>query len=439
MRSCKIGFLFVLCVACLSLSLFFSQQCVASDFGKILDLLTKPPEDAGKPSGGSQNQQGLPQLFRIFNKQATPAAPADKPKGFLTDALKDVDLGKEIEANTEALEKQLEKVFMKIRAYQAMNGAIWLSLGKNYNSLVKDLKSFEREKASSVNDFIRQTKVKRNQQMELVGQVTLDASAGLSESSETIELNHKNNQKLREAVKHMIGQNPILGCAFDDVIDNQYVALDSLLSSYMQRLSQITEYQMTASEMFANISKEFKDAEIEMRMAIDVFNEQSGLLSAKAAEHTDILYAQARELKNITNSSNGGDYYTALAVMSEVPSLLDEIQRLTGVYGQFEMLRDKLARQSDQINSLCLASGAEIERSKEDLKDIGASFRKMWGAQVVEIGRIAENRRVQVKDLTKALKEEEKKNKALAVKRSKEQEKQIKELANNTFGGPVFD
>jgi hypothetical protein len=66
-------------------------------------------------------------------------------------------------------------------------------------------------------------------------------------------------------------------------------------------------------------------------------------------------------------------------------------------------------------------------------------FRTTWANQVVEIRRVAEKRRVQVKDLSKVLKEEEAKNKALAAKRSKEQENRVKEMANNTFGGPVFD
>ncbi len=440
MRSWRIGFPAVVCVAFLSWFPAFSRPCVASDLDKIFDLLTKPPkEESNKPAGGSQNQLGLPQLFQIFNKQSAPAAPSGQPKGFLTDALKDVDLGKQIEAKTVELERQLEKVFMKIRAYQAMNGAIWLSLGKNYNALVKDLKSFEQKKASSVNEFINQTKTKQYQHMELVGQVTLDASAGLGETSETIQLNHKKNQKLREAVKYMIDQNPIVGCAFGDVIDNQNVALDSLLDSYMKRLSQITEYQMTASEIFANISTEFKVAEVEMRKAIDVFNEESGLLSVKAVEHMDILYAQATELKQISKASTGGDLYTALTILPKVPSLLEEINRLTGVYSQFKELREKLARQSVQINCLCEDSGAEIERSSKDLRDIGAGFRTTWANQVVEIRKVAEKRRVQVKDLSKVLKEEEAKNKALAAKRSKEQEKRIKEMANNTFGGPVFD
>ena len=422
----------------------FSSNASADDLQKIFDLLTSPKKETSKTpsdSQGKQTQGGLPDLFNIFKKQSAPqpASAAGKQKGYLTDALKDVDVGKEIEAKTVVLEKQLEKVFVKIRTYQAMNGAIWLSLGKSYKSLVNDLESFDKKGSSSVDSFIRQTKVKQNQQMELIGQVTLDASAGLSDSSETIQLNQKKNQQLREAVKYMIDSNPIVGCAFGDVINRQNAALDSLLNSYMQRLSQITQFQITASEIFANMAREFKSAEMEMRKAIDVFNEQSALVSLKAAEHMDILYARARELRTITKDSKQGTLYALLDNMPKVTPLLDEIQRLNGVYSSFQQLRAKLASQSAQINSLCQASGAEIQNSSQDLGEIGASFQQMWAGQVAEIRKIAKQRQVQVKDLSKVLKEEEKKNKALASKRSKKQEQQIKEMANDTFGEPIFE
>ena len=237
----------------------------------------------------------------------------------------------------------------------------------------------------------------------------------------------------------MIDSNPIVGCAFGDVINHQNVALDSLLNSYMQRLSQITQFQITASKIFANMSSEFKAAEVEMRKAIDVFNEESALVTAKAAEHMDILYARARELRTITKDSKQGTLFALLDNMPKVTPLIEEIQRLNGVYSSFRQLRDKLASQSAQINSLCHASSVEIQNSSQDLREIGASFHQMWAGQVTEIRKIAKQRRVQVKDLSKVLKEEEEKNKALASKRSRKQEQQIKKMANDTFGEPIFE
>jgi hypothetical protein len=58
---------------------------------------------------------------------------------------------------------------------------------------------------------------------------------------------------------------------------------------------------------------------------------------------------------------------------------------------------------------------------------------------MVQIKKIANQRKVQTKDLVKALNEEETRNRKVLTKICAKEEQQMKQMANAAFGEPVFN
>jgi hypothetical protein len=419
----------------------YPSMGLASDLNKLLNVLggssrsqKRPPANAG------QKQQGLQNLLNLFNKPARRPAhsPHRSSKGYLKGMVNEVALTRKIEQKSRELERRLQKVFMKIRAYQAIDGAIWVGLGRSYAALTNDLTALEKTGGAYSGRFIENTRLKQNQQMELMSQVTLDAASGISDAAETISLNHQKNQNLRVAVKQFIATHPLVGVGFKSAINEQNAALDDLLRAYMTRLGRITRSQLVAAKIFQDISREFQAAEGEMRLAIRTFNQEGALVTVQAAKHLDSLYAMARQASKTLQRSKG-DWSVALSLAPKIQSIFQEINRLSLILGKFRKAREKLARESTRIREQCDASALEINQSKHDIQDIGTCFQSMWVQQVAQIHQIAAQRRVQVQDLAGMIRNENQKNQNMASRRSETEAKKMQQMADQAFGGPVFD
>jgi hypothetical protein len=391
----------------------YSSMAWASDLDKFLKLLNQP-------------------------RQRPPAAHRKNPKGYLDGMVNEMAVTRQIERKSRELERRLQKVFMKIRAYQAIDGAIWVNLGRSYSSLLNDMKAFETTGGGYTDQFIENTREKRTQQMELISHVTLDTASGITDAAETISMNRKKNQNLRAAVKQFIATHQLVGVAFQSAINAQNTALDGLLAAYMDRLSQITSSQLVAAKIYQDISYEFQAAEAQMRAAINTFNQEGALVTVNAAKHLDKLYAMGRELNRMANAAKG-DWTVTLYVLPKIPPMLQELNRLSLILGKFQRARQKLARESVQIRQVCEASAFEIYQSSLDIQQLGTTFQSMWDQQVTEIRRIAAQRKVQVKDLAKVIQDEKRKNESMAAQRSVVETRSMQQMADKAFGGPVFN
>ncbi len=352
-------------------------------------------------------------------------------------ALDQIKLGEKIAAKTREMETEVTKVFVRIRAYQAMQGAIWFNLGKSYYDLRRDLLDLDRQGGCTSKEFSQRTKQKRLSQIRLLNQVEIKASAGLADTAETINLNNKTNLNLRRSVSEVISQNPLIAFGFTSQVQSQNRSLDTLLHSYSLRVGDIYLAFNSAENTFKKIAKEFSRAEKNMGSAIKKYNQQSGLVAGEATKHIGIMALHGAKLSSLLKDHNRG-FWKNIQLGAQVANLLKRIGKLTKTLNQFSKTRKKFARQSATIKEAGARAREEISASGITIRSLRKKLNNSWDKQIAAINQAAAKEKLKIKNLKLEMAAIEKNNRKQVGRMYAKLHSEAKKKADKAFGKPVF-
>ncbi len=352
-------------------------------------------------------------------------------------ALDQIKLGEKIAAKTREMEAEVTKVFVRIRTYQAMQGAIWFNLGKSYYDLRRDLLDLDRQGGCTSKEFNQRTKQKRLSQIRLLNQVEIKAAAGLSDTAETINLNNKTNLNLRRSVSEVISQNPLIAFGFTSQVQSQNRSLDTLLYSYSLRVGDIYLAFNSAENTFKKIEKEFSRAEKNMGTAIKKYNQQSGLVAGEATKHIGIMALHGAKLSSLLKDHNRG-VWKNIQLGAQVANLLKRISKLTKTLNQFSKTRKKFARQSATISEAGTRAREEISVSGITIRSLRKKLNNSWDKQIAAINQAATKEKLKIKNLKLEMAAIEKNNRKQVGRMYAKLHSEAKNKADKAFGKPVF-
>jgi|GEM_PF-2991240 len=353
-------------------------------------------------------------------------------------ALDQIKLGEQIAAKTEAMQAEINKVFTRLRTYQAMQGGIWFNLGKAYYELRRDLLDLNRQNGCSAIEFNRRTQEKRISQIRLLNQVEIKAQAGLSETAETIVLNNKTNHNLRRSVSEIISHNPLIACGFTAQIESQNQALTELLDAYVQRIGDLYLNFDEAEKTFSKISAEFGHAEQEMSNAINKFNEQGALVAAEATKHVGIMALHSAKLSALLRDDSHRSFIENLQVAGQVGNLLKRIAKLTDTLNTFNTTRLQFAGRAATIKEAGAQAQEEITASGITLRSLRKKLNRSWEEQMDAINQAARKEQLKIKNLQLEMVQIEKQNQKMAGRMYARLHDEAKSKADKAFGKPVF-
>lgn len=352
-------------------------------------------------------------------------------------ALDQIKLGEKIAAKTREMEGEVNKVFVRIRTYQAMQGAIWFNLGKSYYELSNDLIDLDRQGGCSCKEFCQRTKQKRISQIRLFNQVEIKTVDGLVDAAETIKLNNTTNLDLRRSVSNVISKNPLIAFGFTKQIESQNRSLDALLQAYTLRVGDIYLAFNSAENTFKKIAVEFSRAEREMGAAIKKYNQQSGLVATEATKHVGIMALHAAKLSALLND-HSRSFWQNIQLGAQVANLLKRISKLTKTLNQFSKTRKKFARNSATIKEAGARAREEISASGITIRSLRKKLNNSWDKQITAINQAAAKEKLKVKNLKIEMAAIDKKNRKQAGRMYAKLHKEAKVKADKAFGKPVF-
>ncbi len=353
-------------------------------------------------------------------------------------ALDQIKLSEKIARKTEAMELEVGRVFTRIRTYQAMQGAIWFNIGKNYYQLQKDLASLELgNKGCGCKEFCRRTRAKRLAQIELLNQVAIKPTEGLIDTAEIISLNNKTNRNLRLSVNEVISKNPLLADTFTTQIKKQNQALDNLLRAYTERVGDIYLSFLFAERSFKEISRELGQAAREMSRAIARFNEQGRLVAAEATKHIAILALHGAKLSSLLRDHDRS-FWQNIQLGAQVANLIKRIGRLTATLRRFVQTRKKFAAQAAVIRQAAAQAREEIAASGLAVRNLRKKLNRSWARQIATIKKTCKQEKVKIKNLKKTMAAIEKKNRKLTRRMYASLRREAVKKADKAFGKPVF-
>ncbi len=352
-------------------------------------------------------------------------------------ALDQIKLGEKIAAKTREMESEVEKVFVRIRTYQAMQGALWFNLGKSYYELRKDLLDLDRQGGCSCKEFCQRTKQKRISQIRLFNQVEIKSVDGLVDAAETIKLNNKTNLDLRRSVNDVIAKNPLIAFGFTDQIKSQNRSLNALLQAYTVRVGDIYLAFNAAENTFKKIAAEFGQAERDMGAAIKKYNQQSSLVAAEATKHVGIMALHAAKLSSLLSDHNRS-FWQNIQLGAQVANLIKRISVLTKTLNQFSKTRKKFARNSATIREAGARAREEISSSGITIRSLRKKLNSSWNKQITAINKAAAKEKLKVKNLKIEMAALEKKNRKQVGHMYAKLHKEAQVKADKAFGKPVF-
>ena len=352
-------------------------------------------------------------------------------------ALDQIKLGEKIAAKTVEMESEVGKVFVRIRAYQAMQGAIWFNMGKGYYQLHRDLKDLDRQGGCSCKDFCKRTQQKRISQIRLLNQIEIKTADGLVDSAETINLNNKTNHNLRRSVSKLITKNPLIATGFTSQIESQNRSLDSLLQAYTTRVGDLYLTLNFAENSFKKISVEFGRAERNMGAAIKKYNQQSGLVTAEATKHVGILALHTAKLTSLLNDRSRS-FWQNIQLGAQVANLLKRAAKLSKTLTQFSKTRKKFIRQATTIKEAGAQAREEISASGIAIRSLRKKLNRSWDQQIIKINKTVAKEKLKIKNLKLEMAAIEKRNRKQVGRMYTKIHKEAEEKADKAFGKPVF-
>ncbi len=352
-------------------------------------------------------------------------------------ALDQIKLGEKIIAKAREREAEITKVFVRIRTYQAMQGALWFNIGKSYYDLRNDLLDLNRKGECTSKEFARRTKQKRLSQIRLLNQVEIKSSTGLVDTAETIDLNNKTNLNLRRSVSTIISQNPLIAFGFASQVKSQNHTLDTLLQSYTSRIGNIYLVLNSAENSFKKIAPEFSQAEKDMGMAIKKYNEQTALIAVEGTKHMAIIALHIAKLSALMKDHNRG-IFKGIQIFAQITNLLKRGGKVIKTYKVFDKNRKKFKQQSTRIREAGALAREEIEASGITIRSLRKKFNNSWDNQIAAINKAAAREKLKIKNLKLEMAAIEKRNRKQTGRLYAKLHKEAAVKADKAFGKPVF-
>lgn len=342
----------------------------ANPFGGLIEGLFGGGGNS-RPSGAS-------------SKDASPAVGGDP----IANALKQLDMAREIEAKAVQLEESVGRVIYTVKLYQALNGGIWYRLGMQLNDVYK---LSCRADVGWVKDFITATQTKRTSGQNALKYVEVNAVDDIVGQSHTIANNNGKIAVLRESVSAYADAVAGPG-TFEKLVADQNAPLDAMMTAYLARIEEITATMDGAALVFADMSRSYMAAVGEMDQAIKTFGEQSELVAGEVTKQIAIL---ALEVINVTSAIDNArsNPFQAILVLAQGLQIIGDLQKMQETLGRFNETKDWFDAHSLEILTASRGARIELAASIETLKKIHPTLTSSWKRQFGLASQAAKNLR----------------------------------------------
>jgi len=338
-----------------------------AQFGNLLDALT---------SGGQQQQQ-----------QKQGGAQQQSTGDPLADALKQIDLSKEIARKAEELQGRLRNVIYTIKLYQALNGGVWYELGRQLNEVYK------LDAGASdwyVKNFISATRQKRESGQKALHHVEINAVDDLEDQNHAIAANNGKIALLRKSVSAYVNAAGGAG-AFDSLVANQNIPLDALMGAYLQRVGGIMTTMEGAALIFQDMSTAYDRAVGDMNAAIKAFEEQSGLVAAEVAKQAAIIAIQVTNVSQAMNNAN--DAFTKVMIILQATQILTDLASVADTLGTHQETFDWFDANSGAILAASRGARTELQDSMDTLVMLQPALMASWKMKMRSVSGAAQKYR----------------------------------------------
>lgn len=306
----------------------------------------------------------------------------------IANALKQIDIAKEIQAKALQLEDSVIKVIYTIKLYQALNGGIWYKLGLQLNEIYK---LNDRAETGWVQDFIAATKEKRISGQNALKYVEVNAIDDITAQNHAISNNNGKIAVLRQSVAAYA--NAVAGQgAFEALVADQNIPLDAMMNAYLARVGEITATMDGAAMVFDDMSVSYEKAVTEMDRAIKTFEEQSGLVAAEVTKQIGILALEVIHMKNAIDNARNNPFQ-AIVVLAQGMTILGDLQKMQTTLSDFNKVKDWFDANSQEILAASQGARAELAESIATLKMIRPTLSDSWNRQCTAVSEAAERLR----------------------------------------------
>ena len=336
-----------------------------AQFGNLLDALTGGQQQQNKQGGAQQQSTGDP----------------------LADALKQIDLSKEIAKKADALQVRLRDVIYTIKLYQALNGGVWYELGRQLNEVHKlDAGADD----WYVKNFISATKEKRESGQKALHHVEINAVDDLEGQNHAIAANNGKIAMLRKSVSAYVTAAGGAG-TFDTLVANQNIPLDALMGAYLQRVGGIMTTMEGAALVFLDMSTSYDRAVGDMDGAIKAFEEQSGLVMAEMAKQAAVI---AIQVINVSQAmGNADDAFTKVLIILQATQILGDLAAATDTFNAYQEDFDWFDANSGAILAASRGARAELQESMDTLVQLQPALMASWRLKMKAVSGAAQQYR----------------------------------------------
>ena len=331
------------------------------------------------------------------NKGAGQQAPA--PGGDpIANALKQLDNAQAIEAKARQLEESVGRVVYTVKLYQALNGGIWYKLGLQLNDVYK---LNDHAEVGWVKEFIAATQAKKTSSQNALKYVEVNAVDDIVGQNRTIANNNGKIAVLRKSVSAYV--NAVAGQgSFENLGANQNIPLDAMMQAYLARVEEITATMDGAALVFGDMSQSYQYAVGDMDKAIQVFNEQSGMVAGEVTKQIAILALEVINMKSAIDNAKDNPIM-AILVLAQGLQILGDLNKMQETLSRFEQTKNWFDAHSQEILAASRGARAELAASIETLKMIRPTLSSSWKRQCQTASEAAKNLRQQTAAFEKEL------------------------------------
>ncbi len=336
-----------------------------AQFGNFLDALT---------GGGQQQNQGGNQQQRSTGDP-------------LADALRQIDISKEIARKADQLQSRLRDVIYTIKLFQALNGGVWYELGRQLNEVHKlDAGADDRY----VKKFISATRNKRESGQRALHHVEINAVDDLEGQNHAIAANNGKIALLRKSVSAYVNA-AAGGGAFDALVANQNIPLHALMGAYLQRVGGIMTTMEGAALVFQDMSTAYDRAVADMDAAIKAFEEQSGLVAAEVAKQAAIIAIQVANVNQAMDNAN--DAFAKVMVLLQATAILADLASVADTLGAHQETFDWFDANAGAILAASRGARRELRDSMDTLTMLRPALMASWKLKMKAVSKTAKKYR----------------------------------------------
>ena len=332
------------------------------------------------------------------NNQKTIAPGTGDP---VAHALRQIDVARGIQQKAALLESQVLDVISTIKVYQAVNGAMWLEIGKHMSAINKlDAQA----DAVMVKQFISATQSKRNAYRSALKSVVLNPSADIELTNQTLSANTAKVSRLRQSVAMLVNEQSKAG-SFENLVRQQNIPLDAMMRAYISRIEDVVATMDSATTVFSDMSREYQVAQASMGKAINTFEEQGGQVAVEASKQVAILALEIARMTEIVNGNN--DALSIVLGVVQGVQILQDLNALTETLNTFQGTMDWFDKNSQQILTASQGARQELGMSVQTLQSIRPQLVSSWQSKVATVNKVAASERKRTlqfdKELAKSL------------------------------------